>query len=51
MRYRIRKAAKGLEVSVEDGAEVLVSVPAKSMKDAKALRDKAFKQGWQSLKA
>lgn len=51
MRYRIKSDKKGLIVSVEDGETVLVSVPAKNMKEAQALRDKAFKEGWEALKA
>jgi hypothetical protein len=49
MRYRIKDSKKGLVVSVEDGDTVLVSIPAKDMKQARALRDKAHKHGWQAL--
>lgn len=49
MRYRIKSDKKGFVVSVEDGETVLASVPAKDMKEARTLRDKAHKHGWQAL--
>ena len=50
MRYRIKGKGKGFMVSVEEGDKVLVSVPAKDMREARSLRDKAFKHGWEALK-
>lgn len=50
MRYRIANSGSGFVVTVEDGDEVLFSIPADTLTDARALVKKAASDGVEAVR-
>lgn len=45
MRFRIQSKGKGFVLTVEDGEDVVISIPAATMTEAKALQRRAVIEG------